>query len=155
MGWKHHKFPIGTLKTSDFFAPNLGCLCRKPRYFSSQKSDVFGFRTPFYAEIPGFSPFLPRNPQSPTLVFSLPGSPSPGLRSPSQRPKISNYSDKISILLFKAINIKNISSQEKYSVSVSFVYRRNVFLFSSRHKVTWRTSPPPMPFEKTKTRKTP
>ena len=107
MGWKHHKFPIETLKTSDFFAPNLGCLCRKPRYFSSQKSDVFGFRTPFYAEIPGFSPSLPRNPQSPTLVFSLPGSPSPGLRSPSQRPKISNYSDKISSLLFKAINKKN------------------------------------------------
>ena len=72
MGWKHHKFPIETLKTSDFFAPNLGCLCCKPRYFSSQKSDVFGFRTLFYAEIPGFSPFLPRNPQSPTLVFSPP-----------------------------------------------------------------------------------
>ena len=72
MGWKHHKFPIETLKTSDFFTPNLGCLCHKPRYFPSKKSDVFGFQTLFYAEIPGFSPFLPRNPQSPTLVFSPP-----------------------------------------------------------------------------------
>ena len=134
MGWKHHKFPIETLKTSDFFAPNLGCLCCKPRNFPSKKSDVFGFRTLFYAEIPGFSPFLPRNPQSPTLVFSPPGSPSPGLRSPSQRPKISNYSDKISILLFKAINLKNISSEEKYSVSVSFAYRGSVFLLFQKKR---------------------
>ena len=148
MGWKHHKFPIGTLKTSDFFAPNLGCLCRKPRYFSSQKSDVFGFRTLFYAEIPGFSPFLPRNPQSPTLVFSLPGSPSPGLRSPSQRPKISNYSDKISSLLFKAINKKNISSEEKYSVSVSFVYRGSGFFCFCFFQQVQAFSGEPVPLRK-------
>ena len=87
MGWKHHKFPIGTLKTSDFFAPNLGCLCRKPRNFPSQKSDVFGFRTLFYAEIPGFSPFLPRNPQSPTLVFSPPVPPLLGSEALLSAPK--------------------------------------------------------------------
>ena len=87
MGWKHHKFPIETLKTSDFFAPNLGCLCPKPRYFPSKKSDVFGFRTLFYAEIPGFSPFLPRNPQSPTLVFSPPVPPLLGSEALLSAPK--------------------------------------------------------------------
>ena len=87
MGWKHHKFPIETLKTSEFFVPNLGCLCPKLRNFSSQKSDVFGFRTLFYAEIPGFSPFLPRNPQSPTLVFSPPVPPLLGSEALLSAPK--------------------------------------------------------------------
>ena len=78
-----------------------------------------------------FALFAPKSPISNPCFFSS-GSPSPGLRSPSQRPKTSNYSDKISILLFKAINTKNISSEEKYSVSVSFVYRGNVFLLFQR-----------------------
>ena len=127
----------------------------KPRMFVPQPSvlsieEVRCFRFPD-AVLRGnsriFALFAPKSPISNPCFFSS-GSPSPGLRSPSQRPKISNYSDKISSLLFKAINKKNISSEEKYSVSVSFVYRGSGFFCFCFFQQVQAFSGEPVPLRK-------